>query len=661
MTGLIHVSITAGVAHVALDNPPLNTLVAELRAALIAALERLSHDDTVNAVVISGRGRAFSAGLDNSDHDAPPQAPSLSALCRAVEEADKPVVVALHGTVMGGAVELALAAHYRVAQAGTRLVLPEIKLGLMPQAGATQRLPRMLGAGAALDMLLTGAPRVLQPGVPDAIVEQIVDDAPEAAAEEAARQLAAEGGPPPRTSERGDMLLGATYQAEIAERRAALDPRLPEAAGHIVEAVEAAQLLPFEAGLALEEDSYETCRMSESARALRHVFAAETRARDFGLPPGLAPPRIETVGVLGGGLLAAHVAIATLDAGLAARWGTRDPEALRQGVSRIRAHYEQQVAAGRLYEAEASARLDRLALGTSEEMSQGTDFIVRAARGQGGVPAPRDVARAQAVPGWVEGLGLRFAAPATTQPLLEVIEGPTASSAELAAARAFALALGKVPIRVMSDGLSATGRLVAALHRAADALVDAGAAPEAVDAAVREWGWPRPPFELRDATGMAELVSAPRGDGAENWSARMVEAGRTGRAEGRGFYDYGVDRAQPIPSAETAGLIDAVRPRREIAPAQIRDRILAALANEGARMIEDEMLRRPLEVDLACVLGLAFPRARGGAMMAAEIAGMFRVKRVLETFDHGDREFWDPAPLWGELVKNGLGFSALNA
>ncbi|ETX26677.1 enoyl-CoA hydratase/isomerase family protein [Roseivivax isoporae] len=657
ITGPVSLSVMDGVGVIDIDAPPCNVLTPELRAALLDALAAAEGDPDLRALVLSGGATGFPPGADVREYDAAPRDPSQGALCARLACFPRPVVAALSGAIFGGGIALALAAHHRVAAAEARLSFPEVRLGLVPGGGATQLLPRLLGAGPALDLMLSGRTlRAADPALAP-LFDAVTTGEPRAAAIALARRLAAAGaGPRPTATLRPGMGDGVAYQRAIAARRARLSGTTAAAAARIVDAVEAAQILPIEAGLAFEAEAAEESRRSDVSVALRHVFAAEQRAPRLaacGRPPAAD---IGSLAILGGGLLAAHLAIAALDRGLAVRWGTRRPDILREGMVRVRAHYDRLVSEGLLAEARAAERLDRLALGDSAAMAEGADFVIHAARGQGDVPVPARIVRAVAFPGWVERIGLRFAAPATRHPLVEVIEGPAASAADVDAALALARALGKVAVRVVSDGLSASGRLTAALHRAADGLVDAGQAPADVDAALRAWGWARPSFELRDVTGLDGVPAGTRPEGAVNWSALLSGAGRHGRADGTGgFYDW--TGATPVPAPAAQALIDAARPPAPpLPPEAISGLMLAALANEGARMLEEGMVTEALEIDAAAVLGCDFPRHRGGPMKAADLAGLFGLRRALDGFDHPDRAFWAPHPLWAMHVREGTRF-----
>lgn len=662
MTEHVDFRVEDGIAWLSVSNPPVNALSRPVRVALIAALDRAEADETVKAVVLTGRGHTFPAGADIAEFDAPLGAPWMPAVCARVMDFPKPVIAALHGTVLGGGLELALSAHYRVAHAATRVGLPEVRLGLMPGAGGTQLVPRFLGAAAALDMMLTGGmypvSRAPAQGLVDARVEGDVHEAAGAFC----RRLLDEGRGPRRSADlRKGFSDAAGYQTAVNERRGALARRPEIAPREIVAAVEAALLLPFEAGAAFEQDAFETCVTSDQSRALRGLFFAERRAQRFGLPKGTEIPALDRIAVLGGGPLAAQIVIAALNAGLGVNWGTSDPEARRQGVVHVSDIYRRGVGQGGLTEDQADERLALLRVGESAAMTGGADMILQAARGQGdGTTAP-GVVRAVACAGRVEGLGLRFPPPVYGTRLVEVIAGPASLPHELAAALALAKALGKVPVRVASEGESLAGRLMAACQRAADALLDAGQDPYHVDRALADWGWSRPPFRARDMAGFAETAAQPRAEGARNWSVLMADRGRTGRKEGRGFYLWSGNGAGPQEDAAVTGLVDGLRDAAKPLPHdRIRLLVLGAMANEGARMLRSGMAARPSDIDLAAIMALDMPRWRGGPMHLAGVAGMLAVRRALEGFDHPDRAFWTPDGAFAELIKNGRTFDDLN-
>ncbi|MFW2587823.1 enoyl-CoA hydratase-related protein [Sagittula sp. SSi028] len=652
----IHYSVTDRVAFLSIDHPPVNSLSHAVRAGLMAALDRAEADTSVEVVVLLGTGSTFPAGSDLTEYQSGLKAPFLRDLCDRVEAMPKPVIAALHGTAFGGGLELALAADYRIAQPGTRMGLPEIRMGLPPSAGATQRLPRLLPTAQALHLLTTGGSVIADRGVGRGLVDEIVDGDLRTAAL-AFRDTLPTGTAALRpTRDRMDMLADyAGYAQAIAKYRSALakdDSHAGQA--HVIDLVEAVPLLPFEAGLGMEQDAFESCLASEAAQALRHAFTAERSARRFALPQDIAPPQIDRIAVLGQGPLAMQIAVSALNAGLGVNWGAHDAEALGEGVEQLREIFATGVKGGGLSQEQSKARLELLNHGSSADMIDGADIVIHAARGQGSVPAPEGTVRAVAMSSRVDALGLRFAPPVFSTRLVEIVEGPVCSAEQVAYGRALAERMNKVPVHVKSRGDSIAGRLAAALHRAADALLDMGADPYEVDDAVEHWGWGRPPFRTRDMRGLQDLAKAQRAEGADNWSALLIAEGREGWVAGRGFYNWTDD------GAERAGvvkrLLNARRDPQTFDPDHIVHILIAAVANEGARLLQSGMAQKASDIDAVAILALDFPRVKGGPMMAAGQMGMLKLMKLLERMDHPDRAFWTPTPDWAEHIKYGRSF-----
>ncbi|MGR3366126.1 MAG: enoyl-CoA hydratase-related protein [Sagittula sp.] len=651
----IHYSVEDGIALLSVDNPPVNALSRAARVGLAAGLDRAEADPAIRGIVLAGTGNTFPAGADLAEYETGMAKPFLRDLCNRVEACSKPVVAALHGTVYGGGFELALAAHYRVARAGTRVSLPEVRMGLTPSAGATQRLPRLAGAELALELALAGGTMPLDRGPGRQLVDDLVDDNLLGTAANLARALADDGTPPRRTRDlRDGMADHAAFTTAIRARRDTLSAAPDSAAARVIDLIEASALLPFDAGVAMEEDAFAACLASDAARALRHAFTAEHLARRFNLPKGTPAGEVNRIAVLGPGPLAMQIAVSALNAGIGVNWGAREPEKLTEGVAQLRDVFSAGVKGGGLSPSQSAARLDLLHWGESAEMIPGTDIVLHAARGQGDVAAPEGTVRAVAMSGRVDRLGLRFAPPVFATRLVEVVQGPEGTPAEVALGLALAERMNKVAVHVRSQGASIAGRLAAAMHRAADALVDLGADPYDLDAAVEAWGWARPPFRTRDMSGLEDLARAPRAEGAENWSALMIEVGRRGWISGNGFYDWadgGAERA-----ASVRRLLNGQRTVRDWAADDMVELLVGAMANEGARMLAEGMVRRPSDIDAVAILALDFPRLRGGPMMAVGLWGMLRIMKRLERLDHPDRDFWTPVPAWGEHVKYGRTF-----
>ncbi|MBN9890083.1 enoyl-CoA hydratase-related protein [Salipiger abyssi] len=656
----VEYSYRDGIVWLGVSEPPANALTRAAREALLAALERALAEPEAQAVVLHGRGKSFPVALDADDLLSLHEVPSLAELCARIETAPIPVVAAMHGAVLGGGLELALAAHYRIAHASARIGLPAVQLGLLPAAGGTQRLPRMLGAGAALDIMLSGASFAVDRAPARGLVDAVAESDLLGATTVFVRKLLTDGRGPRRSSEMRQGFADAmAYQQEVARRREAVAARPELAPREIVAAVEAAMLLPFEAGLAFEADAFDACRTSEQSKALRGAQTAERRALRFGLPAGTELPDLRRVAVLGGGGLAAQIVFAALNAGLSVNWGTRDPARLRIGVPQVNEMFRQSVARGAISDEMAQERMARLRVGDSADMTADSDMILHAARGQADVPAPDHIVRASVFTDRVERLGLRFALPVHGMRLVEVIAGPSVGPEQLAAALSLARALGKLPVKVVSSGDSLASRLMGACQRAADALVDLGQDPYEIDRALRDWGWQRPPFQLRDQIGLDKLAQRERAEGAHNWSALLLGQGRGGRAQGKGVYEWSEGGAQPDPGL--SALLEAERPpAKPMPPDLIRKLIFGAMANEGARMLASGMAARPSDIDIVAVMALDLPRWRGGPMHLAGVMGLLSMRRAMEALDHPDRAFWRPQPVFADLIKNGRSFDDLN-
>ncbi|WP_146587230.1 enoyl-CoA hydratase-related protein [Puniceibacterium confluentis] len=655
-------TVRDGVAFLAVSNPPVNALSHAVRKALRAALDRAAAETGVQEIVLIGQGRSFPAGADINEFDTKPGDPSIAELCACVEASEKPVVAAIHGTALGGGFELALAAHYRVAHAAARVGLPEVRLGLLPGAGGTQRVPRILGAKLALDMLLSGQAYPVSAAPGQLFVDVQTEGDLTQAAYDVCHRLRREGIGPRRSRDiRKGLADPLAYQAEVTLRRSQADAQPEQARREIVDAVEAALLLPFDAGLAFEQDCFERLVASDQSKALRHRFFAERRAGKFRYLQDAKPPEIGSIAVLGGGPLAVQLVVSGLQAGLTVCWGTRDPAPLRDGVAQVHKALRQSVSRGALSQVRADDCLARLRQGGSAEMAAEADMILHAARGQGDVPAPPETVRAVVMPGRVDQLGLRFARPLGGTRLVEVVQGPEATPQQVAAGLGLARRLGKVPVQVRSSGASVLDRLWATYHRAADALVDIGHSPYAVDAALRSWGWAQVPFEMRDAVGLGALAAQPRAGGGVNWSAVMMDMGRGGREVLAGFYAYPDMATTPVHDRQVIDLINEKRGATAVPdPDGIADLMVAALANEGARMMAEGMVSRPGDVDVVAMLGQGFPRWRGGPMKAAGLFGLARLRRMLRDVEHPDTDFWTPQPVFDQLIKNGQDFDALD-
>lgn len=648
-----------GVALITLDRPVANILSPTLRSGLAEALEGALGDAGVGALVLTGAGQGFSAGVDIAEFDGPLAAPWVADLCAMIEDSPKPVVAALHGFATGAGLELALAAHARIATAETRLALPDVRLGMTPGAGATQRLPRLVGAQRALELLLTG--QAVEAGDARArhLVDEIAERDPVAAALAAARSLAARG----EWTRTSDCRRGFSdpegYQKAVAEVAEQLDDDAA-AARDILSCVEAAQLLPFSRGLTFERVKFEESLTLARARGPRHAAIAERRA---GIMPELSRGRaapVERVALQGTGTIAAELAVVCLDAGLHVRLAAPDAAqaaAIRERVARV---LDSAVARGRLPAEAGARRLARLSGGdATAETDAGADLVLETGRGGGGA------VRAHLGNGGAEAGGavaLHMYRPAHTRRMAELsVPAGTGDDAVATVAR-FLSRLGKTVVKVAPEAGRLEHQLDAALFAAALALAAAGASPVRIDGAARELGLVAGPFARMDRLGLPEADRRLSGfadpqeeadlPGRALLSERIAQ-GATGRAAGRGFFRYveGQARPEPVPSAAPDG-----GEVQEMSDADLAAALHAALVNRAAGLIADGTVQRASDIDVVVIRGFGFDRSRGGPLLQADLRGIFPVYQAMKRFADLSAAVWRPHARIEEMVKYGEGF-----
>ncbi|SPH17451.1 Fatty acid oxidation complex subunit alpha [Defluviimonas aquaemixtae] len=697
MTEVVRVNRSDGVATITIDNPPVNALGHAVRKGLLAALEAAWSDPDVRAIVLCAAGRTWPAGADIREFGKPPGEPSLPALCRALSKSRKPVVVALHGNVLGGGLELALVAGLRIARPGTQLGLPEVSLGILPGGGGTQRLPRLIGAKPALGMMLTGLPITAERAGDLGLVDVLADD-PDAAADRAARAWIAGEADLPLASERKVTPTDAeAWLSAVAEARRGLGPsgRLP-APARIVDCVEAALLLPEDEGHAFERVAFKELLATPQSAALRHAFLAERRAQRPSGVGGASPREIEHVGVVGGGFMGAGIATALIGAGYKVTLLERDAEALAAGLARVATQHERAVEKGRLDPEMREEEWARIEGATQVEAFHPVDMVIEAAfedeAVKSGILAELDrvvkpgailatntsyldinrLADATSRPGDV--IGLHFFSPVHAMKLIEVVVTDRTEPDVVATGFAVAKRLGKVAVRAgVCDGFIGN-RMLTAYRTATDFLLEDGASPYEVDRAMVAFGFPLGPYQVLDMAGLdiswarRKWLAAAR-DPTRRYVAigdRLCEAGRLGQKAGRGYYLYSEGGRKGVEDSEVLKLIEAERDAkgivaRPVSEREIQKRALAAMANEGARILEEKIAERPSDIDLVMMMGYGFPRWRGGPMLVADREDPLMVRDRLRDYAREDEWFWRPAPLWDELIKNGRTFDDLNA
>ncbi len=693
----LHFEVTNGIAVLTLDNPPVNSLGHGLRQALVAAVQRANDDAAIEVLVLMGAGSGFSGGADIREFGTPKAVahPNLRSVISEIEDSTKPVIAAIGGVCMGGGLELALGCHFRVGVPGAKIALPEVKLGLLPGAGGTQRLPRLLGVEPALNMIVSGAtvPSEKFRGTP--LFDAFGDGDLRETAVSFARRVMADKLPRRRVRDLPLALPNAESFFQFARNtvRAAAGPYPAPLA--CVEAVAAAVDRPFEAGLKRERELFTTLMLSPESAALRHVFQAERAASHIQGVPDDTPIRpICKVGVIGAGTMGGGITMSLINAGLPVVLLETQQDALDRGLANIRRNYQGALRKGTLNEATLAQRLalitptlDYALLGdvdlsieavfenmdVKRKVFETLDGVVR----QGAILASNTSAlnldqiadftrRPQDV------IGLHFFSPANVMRLLEVVRGAKTAQDVLASAMRLAKTIGKVAVvSGVCDGFIGN-RMLARYGQAAHDLIMAGALPQQIDAALQEFGMAMGPFRVGDLAGLDIGWALRKRRAAEfpdrdfsNVSDALCEAGRFGQKTGAGWYRYETGSRNPIPDLKVTAIIEQYRRQRGITPRsvgsqEIVERCIYALINEGARIIEDGIAQRSSDIDLVYLNGYGFPAYRGGPMFYAETVGLHEIVRALKRIageSGGDTAFWTPAPLLSRLAREGQTFS----
>jgi len=683
---------------VTIDNPPVNALGADVRAGLLAAIEAADADPAIAAVLLAGSGRTFIGGADIREFGKPPLPPALPDVCNRIEACTKPVIAAIHGPALGGGLEVALAAHYRIALPAAKLGLPEVQLGLLPGAGGTQRTPRLIGAAAALEMMLSGrhvgAIEARERGLVDRVAEE---GDPVEAGLAYVRELLAQGAPVRRTRDADALHDRAAQTAAIEQARldTAKKSRGLFSPLKIVDAVQGAVDLPFDAGLALERKLFLACLDSPQRAGLVHAFFAEREAAKAPETQSSRPRPVARIGVVGGGTMGAGIAVACLDAGLPVTMIERDEEALDRGRANVDKVYAGLVAKGRMTEEARAAVMQRWQGSTAYDALADADLVIEAVFEDmdvkkavfaeldrvckpGAVLATNtsylDIdALAASVSRPQDVIGLHFFSPAHIMKLLEIVVPSRVSADVVATAFELAKKLRKTPVRAgVCDGFIGN-RILAVYRQAADYMLEDGASPYQIDKAVRDFGFPMGPYQMSDLAGgdigwAARKRRAPTRDPRARYvqiADRVCERGWFGQKTGRGYYLYEGGSRMGTPDPEVEAIIDAERARAGVTPRSFTDeeimrRYMAAMINEGARVVAEKIALRPLDVDVTFVHGYGFPRYRGGPMKYADTVGLPTILADIRAFAQEDPLFWQPAPLLVELVERGADFASLN-
>ncbi len=684
-------------AVITLDNPPVNGLGHAVRSELVEGIDRALADAAVNAIVLIGAGKAFSGGADIREFNTPKAMaePTLRTAIRIVEAADKPVIAAIAGVCMGGGLELALGCHFRVVSPGAQIALPEVKLGILPGAGGTQRLPRVIGVEAALNMIVSGvtvaSDKLQGTALFDATVEG--DLLPGTLA--FAQRVVAEKKPLKRVRDIKIKLPDAEAFFQFARNSVgALAKNFP-APLKCVDAVAAAVSMPFEDGMRVERDLFTQLVLTPESRALRHAFFAERAATKIpGIDAATVPRKIERVAVIGAGTMGGGIAMNFLNAGVPVTILETKQEALDKGLATIRKNYEGTVKKGKLTADKMQQTLALLKPTLSYDDIGQADLVIEAVF--------EDIAVKQAVfekldatmkPGAIlasntstldvdriaaftrrpqDVVGLHFFSPANVMKLLEVVRGAKTAPDVMVTVMQAAKKIRKTAVvSGVCDGFIGN-RMVEQYLRQAFFLVEEGASPQQIDRALEKFGMAMGPFRMSDLAGndigwyirKRRYVEKPQ-IVYSKIADKLCELGRFGQKTGAGWYQYPPGRRDALPDPVVDAMIADYRKERGIVPrkiddSEIVDRCVYALVNEGARILEEGIALRASDIDMVYLAGYGFPLYRGGPMLYADSVGLYSVVRSIERFaaqPGGDASFWQPAPLLTRLAAEGKTFN----
>ena len=689
------------VAVITMNNPPVNGLGHATRVGLTDGLAKAAADASVKAIIITGGGKAFSGGADIKEFGSPKALaePNLLSVILAVENSSKPVVAAVHSIVMGGGLELALGCHYRIAAPGTNVALPEVKLGLIPGAGGTQRLPRVLGVETALNMILSGDPvksEMLAQLPGQKLFDKIATSA-ESLAEEAlayARSVADARPLPlvrnmPCKHPQGDAYF--QFARNMVKGMAKNFP----APAKCVDAVEAATTKKFDEGMACEREIFTALMFTPESRAMRHIFIAERAASKIPDVPDDTPKReIKSVAVIGAGTMGGGIAMNFLNAGIPVKMLEMKQEALDRGLATIRKNYESQLKKGKLKQDKYDQRMGLLSTTLDYADLKNADLVIEAVFEEMGVKqmvfgkldevmkpgailasntSTLDVNRiASFTKRPQDVVGMHFFSPANVMKLLEVVRGEKTAKDVLATVMALGKQIKKTSVvSGVCDGFIGN-RMIEQYSRQAGFLLDEGALPQQVDKAIEKFGFAMGPFRMGDLAGndIGWAIRKRRAQERPNMlysrtADKLCELGRFGQKTGAGWYDYQAGKRDAIPSALVNKMIEDHRKElgatpRKISDEEIVQRLVYALVNEGARILEDGIASKAGDIDMVYLTGYGFPLHRGGPMMYADQVGLFNVVEAMKRFQKNprdDAQFWEPAPLLAKLVAEGKSFS----
>ena len=696
-----HYSVHGDVAVITMDNPPVNGLGFTTRLGIADGLTKANADAAVKSIVLTGSGKAFSGGADIKEFGSPKALaePNLLSVIIALENSPKPVIAAIHTVCMGGGLELALGCHYRMAAPGCSVALPEVKLGLIPGAGGTQRLPRVLGVEVALNMIVSGEPvkSEMLAMLPGQKLFDKMAKSPESLAEEAlayARSLAEVRPMPLVRNLPCKHPMGDAYFQFARNMVKGMSKNFP-APVKCVDAVEAATKLKFDAGMVAEREIFIALMWTPESKALRHIFVAHRAASKIPDVPADTPQRdIKSVAVIGAGTMGGGISMNFLNAGIPVKILEMKQEALDKGLAIIRKNYESQVAKGKLKQDKYEQRMSLLTTTLSYDDLKDAEMVIEAVFEEMGVKEKvfNELDRVMK-PGAIlasntstldmnkiasftkrpqDVVGMHFFSPANVMKLLEVVRAEKTGKDVLATVMAVGKKINKTAVvSGVCDGFIGN-RMVEQYGRQGGFLLDEGCTPEQVDKAIEKFGFAMGPFRMGDLAGndigwairKRRVVEKP-GMIYSKTADLLCEKGRFGQKVGMGWYDYQAGKRDPIPNAEVVKMIEDYRASKGIKPRKVSDeeivqRLVYALVNEAARILEEGIASKASDIDMVYLMGYGFPIYRGGPMNYADQVGLFNVVQSMKRFAQNpldDAKFWEPAPLLAKLAAEGKTFN----
>jgi len=693
--------VHGSVALITLSNPPVNGLGHATRLSITENLQQANADDAVKSIVITGAGKAFSGGADIKEFGSPKamQEPNLLSVILMIENSSKPVVAAIHSVCMGGGLELALGCHYRIAAPGCSVALPEVKLGLLPGAGGTQRLPRALGVEPALNMIVSGEPvkSEMLAQIPGQKLFDKMASSVETLADEvfAFAQSIADIRPLPLVRSLPCKHRNGDAYFQFARNMVKGMAKNFPAPLKCVDAVQAATKQKFDDGMRFERDLFINLMWTPESRALRHIFMAERAASKIPDVPADTPKReINSIAVIGAGTMGGGIAMNFLNAGIPVKMLEMKPEALERGIATIRKNYESQVKKGKLKQDKYEQRMSLLSTTLSYDDLKDADMVIEAVFEEMGVKEKvfKELDRVMK-PGAIlasntstldlnqiasftqrpqDVVGLHFFSPANIMKLLEVVRGDKTVKDVMATVMAVAKKIRKTAVvSGVCDGFIGN-RMIEQYGRQGGFLLDEGCTPEQVDKAIEKFGFAMGPFRMGDLAGndigwaIRKRRYQEKPDMKYSKTADLLcEKGRFGQKTGAGWYDYVAGKRDAIPNQEVVTMIEEHRKSLGITPRKISDeeivqRLVYSLVNEGAHILEEGIASKASDIDMVYLMGYGFPIYRGGPMLYADQVGLFNVVQAMNRFAKNpldDANFWKPAPLLARLAAEGKTFN----